>query len=151
MSEKQSPVRIVTKKHPGRVAQGYKLASLMKQRKQELRASPVLKTEQSQVLKTKQKSLVVSVVRDWFQCTSRPPSTLIQVLNKNMQDPACSGSDTSHETSRRRLPIARRRSANRCRDTPPRSFSPARPTLVARAHSLHRRFLAYSACCKKPL
>ena len=65
--EKQSPVRIVTKKHPGRVAQGHKLAALMKSRKQELRAekspvqSPVLQPEQAQVVDGTNK-----VVRDFW-------------------------------------------------------------------------------------
>ena len=59
--EKQSPVRIVTKKHPGRVAQGHKLAALMKSRKQELRAekSPVQQPEQAEVVDDTNK-----VVRD---------------------------------------------------------------------------------------
>ena len=65
------PVHIVTKKHPGRVAQGHKLAALMKSRKQELLAekSPVLQSEQSPVLRTEQSPVLQksSLVRGfWF-------------------------------------------------------------------------------------
>ena len=51
----------VTKKHPGRVAQGHKLAALMKKRKEEmLQNKPVLSTEQSSVLSTEQSSVLSS-------------------------------------------------------------------------------------------
>ena len=66
------PVHIVTKKHPGRVAQGYKLAALMKSRKQELRAekSPVLQSEQSPELPAEKSPVLQksSLVRGFWYC-----------------------------------------------------------------------------------
>ena len=58
-SEQSKELQTVTKaKHPGRVAQGHKLAALMKQRKQELLKNN--KPEQSKELQTVQETVLSS-------------------------------------------------------------------------------------------
>ena len=48
---------IIREKHPGRVAQGYKLAALMKKRKEEILRKKEQSTEQSMVQSTEQSSV----------------------------------------------------------------------------------------------
>ena len=71
----------VTKKHPGRVAQGHKLAALMKKRKEEMlqnkpEQSTVLSTEQSKEQSTEQ-STVLSTEQSTEQSSVLSSQTLI--------------------------------------------------------------------------
>ena len=56
MTEEEKKV-ITREKHPGRVAQGHKLAALMKKRKEEILRSKEQSTEQSTVQSTEQHSV----------------------------------------------------------------------------------------------
>ena len=68
-SEQSKELQTVTKaKHPGRVAQGHKLAALMKQRKQELSQNKT--SEQPKEVKTVQETVLPS-------CTLQYPSLAI--------------------------------------------------------------------------
>ena len=56
MTEEEKQV-ITREKHPGRVAQGHKLAALMKKRKEEILHSKEQSTEQSTVQSTEQSTV----------------------------------------------------------------------------------------------
>ena len=70
MTEEEKQV-ITREKHPGRVAQGHKLAALMKKRKEEILRSKEQSTEQSTVQSTV-KSTVQSTVQATVQSTEQP-------------------------------------------------------------------------------
>ena len=65
MTEEEEKKTITQEKHPGRVAQGHKLAALMKNRKEEIlrnkEQSTVQSTEQSSVQSTEQSSVQSTV------------------------------------------------------------------------------------------
>ena len=59
---------ITREKHPGRVAQGHKLAALMKKRKEEILRNKEQSTEQS-IVQSKEQSSVQSTVQPTDQST----------------------------------------------------------------------------------
>ena len=65
---KEERVTIIQEKHPGRVAQGHKLAALIKKRKEEILGNKEQSTEQSTVQSTVQsteQSTVQSTVQSY--------------------------------------------------------------------------------------
>ena len=81
MTEEEKKV-ITREKHPGRVAQGHKIAALMKKRKEEILSSKEQPTEQSSVQSTEQSSL---------QSTEQPS---VQFTEQSTIQPSVQSNDT---------------------------------------------------------
>ena len=80
MTEEEEKKTITQQKHPGRVAQGHKLAALMKNRKEEILRNKEQSTEQSTVQSTEQSSIQSteqSSVQPSVQSTAQSNNTYV--------------------------------------------------------------------------